>query len=545
MMEDIGQHCDDAHGGCSGVKMYWTADVVTCEENCRCAGSPGTECVRAMDCPPDEDGNDPEEGDCETPATECVYDADGDGHPDEDANAACVWSERCRQGAGGQDRCTQGACCRGEGTLKLQAQLNGIGWVAVGVSPHTGGGMVGAQVFMLRRKDGSTDVTAVDIHQYEVKDRDGTLERFEPGPDLGGIAAQHPNYTQPVDDLAQVSGGLSIMLFETKVIGEHKLKLGDEDFGNYENVVVAFGHDTEYGQHRGYERFKLNWVTCDIVGVWEATTDTPGGGHWLPTKEPTPNINTPPSRYPTTFAPTEYPTKLVVSWAPTVAATDTPTYSPTIEDRVNLGLLLLVLILIAAAVGAVIKYFLMTQKWAKKSGRPQWKEAIEPVELALKRACAAVKVWLCQKVATCKRRCTRRKRNKSKVDASDGDKNKRKSKKGSKRHKKGSKRHSKKGGSKRRKSSKRKSKRKSKRRQRIKLKDLAEATLHKGSRVRIIGMGDPEGLKGIAKDFDQAGEKWDVLVARRSSAEHLIATKALRCTATAWMLTVAESLAKF
>ena len=34
------------------------------------------------------------------------------------------------------------------------------------------------------------------------------------------------------------------------------------------------------------------------------------------------------------------------------------------------------------------------------------------------------------------------------------------------------------------------------------------------------------------------------LAARRSSAEHLIATKALRCTATAWMLTVAESLAK-
>ena len=35
------------------------------------------------------------------------------------------------------------------------------------------------------------------------------------------------------------------------------------------------------------------------------------------------------------------------------------------------------------------------------------------------------------------------------------------------------------------------------------------------------------------------------LHARRSSAEHLIATKALRCTATAWFLTVAESFAKF
>ena len=33
--------------------------------------------------------------------------------------------------------------------------------------------------------------------------------------------------------------------------------------------------------------------------------------------------------------------------------------------------------------------------------------------------------------------------------------------------------------------------------------------------------------------------------ARRSSAEHLIATKALRCTATAWMLIVAQSFAKF
>ncbi len=33
------------------------------------------------------------------------------------------------------------------------------------------------------------------------------------------------------------------------------------------------------------------------------------------------------------------------------------------------------------------------------------------------------------------------------------------------------------------------------------------------------------------------------VAARRSSAEHLIATKAPRCTATAWMLTVAESFA--
>ena len=33
--------------------------------------------------------------------------------------------------------------------------------------------------------------------------------------------------------------------------------------------------------------------------------------------------------------------------------------------------------------------------------------------------------------------------------------------------------------------------------------------------------------------------------ARRGSAEHLTATKALRCTATAWMLIAAESFAKF
>ena len=39
--------------------------------------------------------------------------------------------------------------------------------------------------------------------------------------------------------------------------------------------------------------------------------------------------------------------------------------------------------------------------------------------------------------------------------------------------------------------------------------------------------------------------KLDANGARRSSAEHLIATKALRCTATAWMLTAAESFAKF
>ena len=37
----------------------------------------------------------------------------------------------------------------------------------------------------------------------------------------------------------------------------------------------------------------------------------------------------------------------------------------------------------------------------------------------------------------------------------------------------------------------------------------------------------------------------EYMARRRSSAEHLLATKALRCTATAWNLTVAERLAKF
>ena len=48
----------------------------------------------------------------------------------------------------------------------------------------------------------------------------------------------------------------------------------------------------------------------------------------------------------------------------------------------------------------------------------------------------------------------------------------------------------------------------------------------------------------LAEDLDAyvIGEHYQ---ARRGSAEHLVATKALRCTATAWILTVAESFAKF
>ena len=51
-----------------------------------------------------------------------------------------------------------------------------------------------------------------------------------------------------------------------------------------------------------------------------------------------------------------------------------------------------------------------------------------------------------------------------------------------------------------------------------------------------------------SRDTDVDPDTWGNQIgdyARRSSAEHLIATKALRCTATAWILTVAESFAKF
>ena len=46
------------------------------------------------------------------------------------------------------------------------------------------------------------------------------------------------------------------------------------------------------------------------------------------------------------------------------------------------------------------------------------------------------------------------------------------------------------------------------------------------------------------QDAVAAGGTKRLFIVRRSSAEHLIATKALRCTATAWMLTAAESFAK-
>ena len=53
-------------------------------------------------------------------------------------------------------------------------------------------------------------------------------------------------------------------------------------------------------------------------------------------------------------------------------------------------------------------------------------------------------------------------------------------------------------------------------------------------------------LVGLYSSFDATVVRQHAIwfAARRSSAEHLIATKALRCTATAWMLIVAESFAK-
>ena len=52
------------------------------------------------------------------------------------------------------------------------------------------------------------------------------------------------------------------------------------------------------------------------------------------------------------------------------------------------------------------------------------------------------------------------------------------------------------------------------------------------------------GVPMMVDALSQSGA-WRQAQARRSSAEHLIATNALRRTATAWMLTVAERFAKF
>ena len=54
--------------------------------------------------------------------------------------------------------------------------------------------------------------------------------------------------------------------------------------------------------------------------------------------------------------------------------------------------------------------------------------------------------------------------------------------------------------------------------------------------------GADANLAGLQEAWRQAGGGE---AARRSSAERLIATKALRCTATAWILTFAESSANF
>ena len=71
----------------------------------------------------------------------------------------------------------------------------------------------------------------------------------------------------------------------------------------------------------------------------------------------------------------------------------------------------------------------------------------------------------------------------------------------------------------------------------------------KGKVIAITGyeqdqvMVQPTGQPGVNPHLDVSVPiNW----ARRRSAEHLLATKALRlCTATAWMLIVAESFAKF
>ena len=53
-----------------------------------------------------------------------------------------------------------------------------------------------------------------------------------------------------------------------------------------------------------------------------------------------------------------------------------------------------------------------------------------------------------------------------------------------------------------------------------------------------------DGKRTLSSLFPEGGPKdliiYHMMMARRSSAEHLIATNALRCTATAWILIVAQ-----
>ena len=77
--------------------------------------------------------------------------------------------------------------------------------------------------------------------------------------------------------------------------------------------------------------------------------------------------------------------------------------------------------------------------------------------------------------------------------------------------------------------------------------DLLRAPTARGRRpeVQLVDLALEDGRSPAKNAGAAAGVAAAGFTARRSSAEHLIATKALRCTATAWVLTVAESFAKF
>ena len=55
----------------------------------------------------------------------------------------------------------------GTGRVKLQAQITGARWMAVGIHPAFLKRMEGAQAFMASRPEGSVDASELDMHQYE------------------------------------------------------------------------------------------------------------------------------------------------------------------------------------------------------------------------------------------------------------------------------------------------------------------------------------------------------------------------------------------
>ena len=364
-------------------------------------------------------------------------------------------------------------CPNREGRLRLQAQIAGARWIGVGVNP-SGGGMEGTQAFIARQPDGSAD--AFELHQYVITDPSGATTRIGP---------EHRNYTAPEGVFSQVMGAFTVMFFESAFVGTHMINLE-----RYDTVLVAFGHDTAYALHRGHQTFMLNWLTGDVM---DSGSETPPP---VPTKQPT-----------------AYPTKEVVSWAPTTVSPTASPSKPKEEEKTDFGLIFGVLAAAGIAGWGIWHWYVLTRLRAKKTGRSHWTEAVEPLKLALTAARVAAKRWL--KDHLCKGMCRRKRKavaieQKSTKKHSKRHGSKRKSKKrrsskhGSKR--KSKKRRSSKHGSKR---SKRSSKRKKKKRR---LRDLVDAVLHKGSRVRIVGMGEPEGLKGVAQSFDEAEQKWLVLV---------------------------------